>query len=57
LRLYFDVTGAAPNGIVYNDGLQDILIWTSNVPRAASVPGTPNSSPVPVRRLARRRTA
>lgn len=45
--LYFDVTGAAPNGVVYNDGLQDILIWTSNVPGAASVPGTPNSSPVP----------
>jgi hypothetical protein len=45
--LYFDVTGAPPNGVVYNDGLQDILIWTSNVP-AASAPGTPvNPSPVP----------
>jgi hypothetical protein len=30
--LYFDATGAPPNGIVYNDGLQDILMWTSNVP-------------------------
>jgi Domain of unknown function (DUF1942) len=30
--LYFDVTGAPPNGVVYNDGLQDILMWTSNVP-------------------------
>jgi hypothetical protein len=29
--LYFDVTGQAPNGVVYNDGVQDVLIWTSNV--------------------------
>src|SRR5215469_13446743 len=33
--LYFDVTGAAPNGVAYNDGGQDILMWTSNV-----APGT-----------------
>ena len=39
--LYFDATGAPPNGIVYNDGLQDILMWTSNVPSArAGGPGT-----------------
>ena len=44
--LYFDATGAPPNGVVYNDGLQDILIWTSNVP-GASAPGAPNLSPVP----------
>jgi Domain of unknown function (DUF1942) len=45
--LYFDVTGAPPNGVVYNDGLQDILMWTSNVPGAAG-PGTPpNSGPAP----------
>jgi hypothetical protein len=44
--LYFDATGAPPNGVVYNDGLQDILIWTSNVP-GAWAPGAPNSSPVP----------
>lgn len=43
--LYFDVTGAAPNGVVYNDGLQDILIWTSNIPGAAT-PSQP-SSPAP----------
>ena len=29
--LYFDVTGAPPNGVVYNEGMQDILIWTSNM--------------------------
>ncbi len=45
--LYFDVTGAPPNGVVYNDGLQDILMWTSNVPGASS-PGAPaNASPAP----------
>jgi len=50
--LYFDVTGAPPNGVVYNDGMQDILIWTSNVPGATApeapntVPGQP-ASPVP----------
>jgi len=44
--LYFDVTGAPPNGVVYNDGLQDILMWTSNVP-GASAPGTPSASPAP----------
>lgn len=44
--LYFDVTGAPPNGVVYNDELQDILIWTSNVP-GASAPGAPNSGPAP----------
>lgn len=45
--LYFDVTGAPPNGVVYNDGLQDILMWTSNVP-GASAPGVPpNAGPPP----------
>src|SRR6201998_4068778 len=44
--LYFDVTGAPPNGVVYNDGMQDILIWTSNVP-GSSTPGAPNASPAP----------
>jgi len=44
--LYFDVTGAPPNGVVYNDGMQDILIWTSNV-AGASAPGAPNASPAP----------
>lgn len=30
-KIYFDVTGPPPNGVVYNDGVQDVLIWTSNV--------------------------
>ncbi|MCV7076992.1 MPT63 family protein [Mycobacterium szulgai] len=45
--LYFDVTGAPPNGVVYNDGFQDILIWTSNVPGTAGPGEVPNSSPAP----------
>jgi hypothetical protein len=44
--LYFDVTGAPPNGVAYNDGGQDVLIWTSNVPGAAT-PGTPSATPPP----------
>lgn len=44
--LYFDVTGAPPNGVAYNDGTQDVLIWTSNVPGGAA-PATPNQSPAP----------
>lgn len=50
--LYFDVTGAPPNGVVYNDGMQDILIWTSNAPGAPApgapnMPGSPSPSPAP----------
>ena len=52
--LYFDVTGAPPNGVVYNDGLQDILIWTSNVPAGASPSPSPGSSPARGRCLPRR---
>ena len=40
--LYFDATGAPPNGVVYNDGLQDILMWTSNVP-GTSTPNGPGA--------------
>jgi hypothetical protein len=45
--LYFDVTGAPPNGVVYNDGLQDVLIWTSNVQGGAAPGVSPNASPAP----------
>jgi hypothetical protein len=42
--LYFDVTGQPPNGVVYNDGVQDVLMWTGNAPN--SVPGqAPNTVP------------
>jgi Domain of unknown function (DUF1942) len=26
-KLYFDVVGAPPNSVVYNDGIRDILAW------------------------------
>lgn len=45
--LYFDVTGAPPNGVVYNDGMQDILIWTSNVPGTSAPGAAPNSPSAP----------
>lgn len=45
--LFFDVTGAAPNGVVYNDGLQDILIWTSNVAGESGTETPPGSGPMP----------
>src|ERR1700734_3066779 len=44
--LYFDVTGAPPNGVVYNEGMQDVLIWTSNV-SGDSAPGAPMPTPAP----------
>lgn len=28
-EIYFDVTGPPPNGVVYNDGVEDVLIWTT----------------------------
>ncbi|AKN17620.1 hypothetical protein MHAE_03450 [Mycobacterium haemophilum DSM 44634] len=37
-KVYFDVTGAPPTNVVYNDGIEDVLVWTTN--------GSPNS-PVP----------
>ena len=43
-KVYFDVTGAAPTNVVYNDGVQDVLVWTTNSPN--SVPGqAPNAVP------------
>jgi Domain of unknown function (DUF1942) len=45
--LYFDVTGAPPNGVVYNDGMQDILMWTSNVPGTSNPGATPNAPGAP----------
>jgi len=44
--LYFDVTGAPPNGVVYNDLTQDILMWTSNM-SGGPAPAAPSPSPAP----------
>ena len=45
--LYFDVTGAPPNGVVYNEGTQDVLIWTSNIPGGTGPGAAPNTTPAP----------
>lgn len=55
-KLYFDVTGAAPTEVVYNDGIQDVLVWSTNPANAPgpntipgqqpnTVPGQPNTMP------------
>lgn len=29
-KIYFDVTGPQPDSVVYNDGVEDVLIWTTS---------------------------
>jgi hypothetical protein len=29
-KIYFNVTGTPPNSVVYNDGVEDVLIWTAS---------------------------
>ena len=40
-KLYFDVVGPPPNSVVYNDGVQDVLLWVGGTPAAS-----PNNGPV-----------
>jgi hypothetical protein len=42
-KIYFDVIGANPNSVVYNDGAQDLLIWSG----AASAPAAAPAAPAP----------
>jgi hypothetical protein len=28
-KVYFDVVGDTPNSVVYNDGVQDLMVWVS----------------------------
>ncbi|WP_197375870.1 MPT63 family protein [Mycolicibacterium baixiangningiae] len=44
-KLYFDVTGAQPDSVVYNDGGQDLLLWVQPAP--SSTPSSPRSSSSP----------
>jgi hypothetical protein len=48
-KVYFDVTGAQPTSVVYNDGVQDVLVWTTNAPNAVpgQVPSPAPNSPTP----------
>jgi hypothetical protein len=39
-KVYFDVTGVPPTNVVYNDGVQDVLVWTAPAPN-----GTPGQAP------------
>jgi hypothetical protein len=32
--IYFDVNGPQPDSVVYNDGVQDVLIWNNTAPAA-----------------------
>jgi hypothetical protein len=48
-KIYFDVTGAIPDSVVYNDGAQDLLIWTgtASAPAEAPAPAAPPPAPAP----------
>ena len=37
-KLYFDVVGDAPNSVVYNDGVQDLLTWIPGAPEGGTRP-------------------
>ena len=37
-KLYFDVVGDTPNSVVYNDGVQDLLVWVSPTPISSGAP-------------------
>lgn len=55
-RLYFDVVGAEPNSVVWNDGIRDILAWIpgelpleprSVMPGPTEPPPAPEPAPAP----------
>ena len=37
-KLYFDVVGDAPNSVVYNDGVRDLLAWIPGPPQGGNRP-------------------
>ncbi|RAV15188.1 phosphopeptide-binding protein [Mycolicibacterium sp. GF69] len=42
-KVYFDVTGATPDSVVYNAGGQDLLVWTQP-PASSSTSSSPSTS-------------
>ena len=42
--LYFDVVGDTPNSVVYNDGVQDLLVWVSPRPISSGAPDVAGES-------------
>ena len=45
-RLYFDVTGAVPNSVVYNNGDEDLLIWVGEPMADPAPPAPPPHNPM-----------
>ena len=37
-KLYFDVVGDAPNSVVYDDGVQDLVTWIPGPPEGGNRP-------------------
>jgi hypothetical protein len=48
--IFFDVVGPVPNSVVYNDGVQDLLVWIAGEPEASMVtvppPGATGTSEI-----------
>ena len=42
--LYFDVVGDVPNSVVYNDGVQDHMVWVPGAPAGGVPTGPPDSA-------------
>jgi hypothetical protein len=40
-KVYFDVTGAAPDSVTYSAGGNDLIVWVQPPPTAATGPGSP----------------
>jgi Domain of unknown function (DUF1942) len=36
--IFFDVVGPVPNSVVYNDGVQDLLVWIPGPPQGGTRP-------------------
>lgn len=36
--IFFDVVGPVPNSVVYNDGVQDLLVWIPGQPQGGTRP-------------------
>ena len=43
---YVDVTGEAPNSVVYNNGNQDLLVWVGEAMPVAAPPAPPPHNPM-----------
>ncbi|OBF11334.1 MPT63 family protein [Mycobacterium sp. ACS4331] len=46
-KLYFDVTGAAPDTVVYNNGTEDLLVWVTPAPEPARSTSSAATANVP----------